>query len=151
MPDPDHFHLWIVDDSRANHDMIRASFTAAVQQYLSLSAFYDGQSCIDEILSLAAANAALPDFILLDFFLGDMVGSDVLEKILPAMASYPADERPVIIAHSSERRASERMVANGADFLLPKFKEGDTSPHLASAFDGVESMRSMRQHRRLCH
>ena len=146
MADAERFLLWIVDDRPDIHDMVRASFSAEVLERLKIRSFLNGQSCIDEIRTLAT-NGVLPDFILLDFFLGDMIGTEVLNQILPLLENLDDAQRPVIIAHSSERRASEAMVKKGADFLLPKIKDGATSPHIEEAFDSLASIQWMRSRR----
>jgi hypothetical protein len=64
----------------------------------------------------------------------------------------PCDEarvdRPVIIAHSSMRAASDSMVERGADFALDKQKGQPTSATISATFASLDAIEFLRCHRR---
>jgi len=144
------FTVWIVDDLSDNLRMVRGSFDLELLQHLSIVELSSGGAAI-AAMQRACAKRALPDFVFLDFFLGDMTGADVLEafQLEYRSADVAHASQPVVIAHSSERRASEAMVARGADFILPKSNAQRISAPIASAFGSLAALRWMRSHRRV--
>jgi CheY-like chemotaxis protein len=142
------FRVWVLDDNPANLGMIERSFPEAVRAALEVRSFVDAGDFLAAFDALCRADAGrLPDFILLDYFLGRMYGSQVLDHLLSTYRREPVHPA-VIIAHSSMAPVSESLVQAGADFALPKQKGGETSPPIAEVFGTVDALRWMKRHRR---
>jgi CheY-like chemotaxis protein len=142
------FRVWVLDDNPANLRMIERSFPAAVRAELEVRSFVDAGDFLATFDALCRTDAGrLPDFILLDYFLGRMYGSQVLDHLLTTYRREPIPPA-VIVAHSSMAVVSDSLVRAGADFALPKRKGGETSPPIAEAFGTVDALRWMKRHRR---
>src|SRR3954467_8697422 len=142
------FRVWVLDDNPANLRMIERSFPEAVRAALEVRSFVDVEDFLATFDALCRTDAGrLPDFILLDYFLGRMYGSQVLDHLLSTYRREPVHPA-VIIAHSSMAQVSDSLVQAGADFALPKQKGGETSPPLSEAFGTVDAVRWMERHRR---
>src|SRR4051794_28256363 len=142
------FRVWVLDDNLANLRMIERSFPEAVRAALEVRSFVDVEDFLATFDALCRTDAGrLPDFVLLDFFLGRMYGSQVLDHLLTTYRREPIPPA-VIIAHSSMAQVSDSLVQAGADFALPKQKGGETSPPITEAFGSVEALRWMKRHRR---
>ncbi len=142
------FRVWVLDDNPANLRMIERSFPAAVGTALEVWSFVDAEDFLATFDALCRTDPGrLPDFILLDFFLGRMYGSQVLDHLLTTYRREPIPPA-VIVAHSSMAEVSDSLVQAGADFALPKQKGGETSPPITKAFGTVDALRWMKRHRR---
>ncbi len=142
------FHIWVIDDNPANLQMIEHSFPEAVRAALEVRSFVDAEDFLATFDALCRTDTArLPDFILLDYFLGRMYGSQVLDHLLTSYRREPIPPA-VIIAHSSMAQVSDSLVQAGADFALPKQKGGEFSPPIAEAFGTVDALRWMKRQRR---
>lgn len=144
------FRIWIVDDEPENLEMIERSFPTAIQDAVEVRSFMDVYRFLNELSqSCQMAKDRLPDFILLDFFLGRMYGWQALERIfsLYTSAQILREQQAVIIAHSSMPSASESLVKDGADFILPKITRLERSLAIEQNFCSVEAIHWMRQHR----
>jgi CheY-like chemotaxis protein len=142
------FRVWVLDDNPANLGMIERRLPQAVRASLEVRSFVEAEEFLGTFDALCRADAGrLPDFILLDYFLGRMYGSQVLDHLLSTYRRGPVHPA-VIIAHSSMAPVSESLVHAGADFALPKQKGGQTSPPIAEAFRTVDALRWMKRHRR---
>jgi CheY-like chemotaxis protein len=142
------FRVWVLDDNPDNLRMIELSFPDAVRGSLEVRSFLDAKGFLASFdAQLVGDPSGLPDFVLLDFFLGETYGSRVLEHLLAAYRAN-AITPAVIVAHSSLGEISASLVRAGADFALPKRKGGETSPPITAAFGTAEALRWMKRYRR---
>lgn len=145
------FRIWAVDDKPSNLAMIAASLPPGAADWAELRSFLDVRAFLAEHERCCAeAPAALPDFILLDYFLGRMYGWQALDEIVAAyrrLRLAPA-ARPVIIGFSSWPQASDSLVRRGADFALRKIKGLPSSAALERNFCHRAALEQMRQTRR---
>lgn len=145
------FRIWAVDDKPSNLAMIAASLPQDAADWAELRGFLDVRAFLAEHERCCAGErAALPDFILLDYFLGRMYGWQALDELVAAYRRIrlaPA-ERPVIVGFSSWPQASESLVRRGADFALRKIKGRPSSPALERNFCHRAALGQMRRTRR---
>lgn len=141
------YKLWVLDDNADNICMIEQSFHPTVKANLEVVSFLSAEAFLSAFEIILNAVELLPDFVLLDFFLGTMYGSDVLERLTQAWAERDVSPT-VIIAHSSEIKFSELMVAQGADFALEKIKGLECSAALREVFSSPEDLAWLRRYRR---
>ena len=113
--------LWLVDDTEAHHDVARN--TLATLKGFELSDFLSGAEAIAAFGTLAKGGA-LPDIVLMDFYLGDERGDQVTRRLREL---EPADHYAVIVGYSSVADASQRIVAAGADVVVRKHVATDGS------------------------
>src|SRR4051812_3508205 len=110
------YELWVLDDNVANLEMIERSLPGLVRPTLTVRSFGDARAFLAAFdQACRSSQEPQPDFVLLDFFLGDTYGTQVLDRMLRAyeeVGTIPA----VIIAHSSMPETSKVMVEHGADF-----------------------------------
>ena len=169
---PREFAIWLVDDAPSNIRMMDRSFPSDVREAAEIRAFLDEDEFLaefearaallseadaepetapaaapDAALSVALATApALPDFILLDFYLKRLLGAQVLTRIL-RVCTMAGLAPPVVIAHSSSSEGNRQMLRLGADFALPKKRGRDSSPEIAACFRSIEALRWMKENR----
>jgi CheY-like chemotaxis protein len=142
------YHIWVVDDKRANLAMIERSFDA-VRPLVELRLFEDVRDFVVTLDHTLKTYAARPDFVLLDFYLRWMYGHQALTRMLRCyrVAEISLPQRAVVIAHSSHPNASALLIRNGADFSLPKIKGLPTSAALEQNFCSAEALGWMREQR----
>lgn len=103
--------LWIIDDTERWHRVAAASAKEAgwrIECYL------------DHEVALARAAATMyekPQVVLMDFFLSGAHGDTVTQQLKPLLSAA------TIIGHSSVPACSRRIVAAGADLILPKWSD----------------------------
>jgi CheY-like chemotaxis protein len=142
------FQLWVLDDNVANLAMIERSFPDVVHSRINVRSFDDAKAFVLAFeQGCRSPERILPDFVLLDFFLGYTYGSAVLDSIRRTSQEFGAVP-PVVIAHSSILEASRSMVERGADFALPKEKGQLTSPPITATFASLEAVEYVLRHRR---
>ncbi len=82
-------------------------------------------------------NGKKPDVVFLDFFIGDAIGSELIEDLRSRFANDV-----FIVAHSSMTEANAGMVEAGADAMLPKVRLKVPSPTIAEAFSSMADLTS---------
>ena len=82
-------------------------------------------------------NGSKPDVVFLDFFIGDAIGSELIEDL---RARFAGDV--FIVAHSSMTEANTGMVELGADAELPKVRLKVPSPTILEAFSSMADLKS---------
>lgn len=130
--------VWFVDDQASNREHWRKSFPQDIAD-LSLRTFADVASI------LAAIRIETPDILFVDYFLDERTGLEVVDFCRRRAKTNPC---PVLIAHSSLRSASERMVEKGADFAVPKEKVGGVIPAIVAAIRTGSDLESIARTRR---
>ncbi|MBA3470655.1 MAG: hypothetical protein H0T53_13540 [Herpetosiphonaceae bacterium] len=142
------YQIWVVDDKPANLLMIERSFET-VRALVELRLFEDVREFMATLERDLKRSAALPDFVLLDFFLRWMHGHQALTRVLQCYraAATPKSQRAVVIAHSSHPNASALLLRYGADFSLPKVKGLPTSAALEHNFCSAAALAWMREQR----
>lgn len=128
--------LWLVDDSPHHHAV--AAATVARVSGVRLAGFLTAHDAIAAFAKAARAKAAtaVPDVVLMDFFLGDGHGDQVTRRFRQL---EPRAKRPVIIGYSSVRSGSEAIVAAGGDLVLRK--TGDTEHGNPELLEWLEETR----------
>lgn len=136
--------IWVIDDLSENQEMVRRSLFPHGEAYLELEGFLEARVSLAEMAARAAGAGAVPEIILMDYFLDSMTGAEVTVQ----MRSLLHDgARPVIIGHSSVTACSRAIVAAGGDFVLPKPRGRDTSSHLLEVFSSRERVRELLRRR----
>jgi len=130
--------IWFVDDKRDNHDTWSNSFPEAIRASCELRSFLSVSALIDEL-----ASGNLPDILFLDFFIGEVLGIEVVKWVENKAV------RPVLIAHSSMKAASVGMVREGADFYLEKIKNKPHTESIRKAFRTIDDVDYIVQNRAL--
>ena len=141
------YRLWMLDDEELNIRKVERSLPRAVLAVLEFQAFRSAiafQCAFEDLLE--SDPSRLPDFLLLDFFLDGVVGTDVLE-FLKASSEGSRLVATVIIAHSSSDEANAALVARGADFALAKRGGVGISRSIQETFASPEALRWVREHR----
>ena len=128
--------LWFVDDKRENHETWSNSFPESIKASCELRSFFSVSVLKDEF-----TNDNLPDILFLDFFIGEVLGTEVIRWFENKAA------RPVLIAHSSMKEASIGMVREGADFYLEKIKNKPHTESIRKALQTIDDVRYMVQNR----
>ena len=78
-----------------------------------------------------------PDVVFLDFFIGDAIGSELIEDLRSRFANDV-----FIVTHSSMTEANAGMVEAGADATVPKVRLKVPSPTIAEAFSSMADLKS---------
>ena len=102
--------LWHIDDGE--HQLAVSSFTAAAAGW-RFRGFTTGRAAVRTYRDLP--RTALPQAILMDYFIGDERGDRVTHDLCRVRA-----EHPVIIGHSSAIMGSRAILAAGGALILPK-------------------------------
>lgn len=110
--------LWLIDDTDGHHRV--AAATAALVPGVRFAGFLDAEAGLAAFA--AAAPEALPDVVLMDFYLGQARGDRVTRRLREL---EPATARPVIIGYSSVASGSAAIVAAGGDLVLRKHADRD--------------------------
>lgn len=131
--------------------MVQNSFSREIQAFLFIRIFRDATVFLREYEDVCRKQQGIPNFVFLDYFLGMMYGSEVLERMFRIGERFelPTDSWPVVIGHSSNPMASQKLVAGGADFALPKIKHLSKSTAIVKAFDNMEHIQWMWKNRKL--
>ncbi len=117
--------LWLVDDTEAHHEVARN--TLAASRGIAFESFLTGGEAISAFARLARGGA-LPDVVLMDFYLGDERGDQVTRRLREL---EPPGVRCLIVGYSSVADASGRIVAAGGDLIVRKHVATDgTNPTL---------------------
>lgn len=128
--------IWFVDDKRDNHETWSNSFPESIKASCELRSFFSVSELTDEF-----TNGNLPDILFLDFFIGEVLGIEVIRWFENKAV------RPVLIAHSSMQEASVGMVREGADFHLKKIKNQPHTESIRNAFQTIDDVRYIVQNR----
>ena len=103
--------LWLIDDTLSLHTVAEA--TARLAGNWEFTGWLSGQDAIDEV----RAGLALPDVILMDYYIGHDRGDRVTARL---RSLEPRDRRPVIVGYSSVRSGSQAIVEAGGDLIIAK-------------------------------
>ncbi len=147
LPAPSRFRLWIIEDDPRHIAHVEQSLPPDIRQILAVQSFIVPQDCLNTFTTLCAkAPDRLPDFILLDYFLGSMHGDEVLSKLLATYEQYGLP-RAVIIAHSSNMYNNAELVRQGADFSVLKDRSQIGNPMIRHIFGSEEALIWLQEHR----
>lgn len=119
--------VWIVDDADSNHRA--AAATIAALPAFELECFHDGEDALAEYaLRAKTAPQTLPRIVLMDYYMGDLRGDEVTERM---RAIHAIAFSPVIVGYSSVASGSRSIVDAGGDVVVRKMVARDgTNPEL---------------------
>lgn len=119
--------VWIIDDAEAHHRA--AAATIAELPAFELEGHMDGETALVEYaLRAKTAPETLPRIVLMDYYMGDLRGDEVTERM---RAIHAIAFSPVIVGYSSVASGSRSIVAAGGDVVVRKLIAQDgTNPEL---------------------
>ncbi len=121
--------IWFVDDREDNREAWHRGFGAEIREHYELKTFGNWPD-----LRRHFETQGCPDVLFIDFFLHDFYGHEIIDWIGDLC---PEDQRPVIVAHSSNGWANNGMVRHGADCRLEKTKGETVSSSIQAHFKTI--------------
>jgi CheY-like chemotaxis protein len=135
--------IWVVDDRVENQIMISNSFIPIIDHVVivKINSCDEYYQKVDNCL-----NANRPHIILMDYFMGENYGTDLVDYI---KFKRHLIGHPVIVGHSSNIDASREIVKVGGDFVMEKIKGLQRSEQIVKNFNSKENLIYIINHRRL--
>ncbi len=133
--------IWFIDDKEANQEAWLKGFGEEIRAHHELKTFGnwpDLRHCFE--------TQGYPDVLFVDFFLHDYYGHEIIDWIY---AHSSDDQRPVIVAHSSNWGASNGMCRRGADCRLEKTKGEKVSSSIQTHFKSPADIEHLIKFREL--
>lgn len=104
--------IWFVDDLAVNRTAWLESFATGLRTNHEFAVF----ATVEALFEVLDAGQ-WPDILFIDYFIGPRYGHEVLDYFRRAKG-----RRPVLIAHSSDDRANQGMLREGADLTIDKLR-----------------------------
>jgi DNA-binding NtrC family response regulator len=134
--------IWFIDDREDNREAWIKGFGSEIRAHCELQTFGKWLDLRQQLETVG-----YPDVLFVDFFIYDFYGHEVISWI---DIHSPGDQRPVIVAHSSNEYANVGMVNKyRADCRLEKTKGETVSSSIQAHFKSLADIEYLIKYRDL--
>jgi len=131
--------IWVIDDQRANHELVARSLPDSGYQLVHYLAGRDALLELEVYLAEEGGQERLPDLVFMDYFIGDCDGGWLTAELRQRFADAKL-QGPLIVGHSSVVAASRNILSKGGDIIMRKDPRQSRSQDILSHYPNAAAL-----------